>query len=116
MMTRWIGLRRWIGHNDRSAMIAAQFGFEMIPLWRAISSGLISGTTSGTAGSMRKAEELSMTTAPWRTAAGAYWRAVLAPAENSARSTPAKVLSFSAATVMSFPRNGSTVPADRVEA
>ena len=52
-------------------MIAAQFGLAMIPWWRAISSGLISGTTSGTAGSMRNAEELSITTAPLRTAIGA---------------------------------------------
>src|SRR5205809_61825 len=71
MMTRRIGLRRWIGHSGRSAMIAAQFGLAMIPLWHAISSGLISGTTSGTAGFMRNAAELSIITAPLRTAIGA---------------------------------------------
>src|SRR6266576_4127997 len=96
-MTRRIGLRRWIGHNGRSATIAAQFGLAMIPLWRAISSGLISGTMSGTAGSMRNAEELSITTALLRTAIGANSRAVLLPAENSAMSTPAKLSSLSAA-------------------
>jgi hypothetical protein len=116
MTTRRIGLRRWIGHNGSSAMIAAQFGLAMIPLWRAISSGLISGTTSGTAGSMRNAEELSMTTAPFRAAIGAYSRAVLLPAENSAKSTPSKLSALSASTVRSRPQHGSTLPADRGEA
>ena len=45
-------------------MIVVQLGFAMMPRCFWISAGLISGTTKGTSGSIRKAEELSITTAP----------------------------------------------------
>ena len=51
---------------------------------------LISGMTSGTFGSIRKAEELSTTTAPAFTAIGANLLEMPPPAENSAMSTPSK--------------------------
>ena len=51
---------------------------------RSAAAPFTSGTTSGTPGSMRNAEELSTTTAPWRTAIGTNRRDVVPPAENSA--------------------------------
>ena len=45
-------------------MMVVQLGFEMTPLCFLTSSGFISGTTSGTSGSRRKALELSTNTAP----------------------------------------------------
>src|SRR4051812_25311414 len=51
-----------------------QFGLAMIPRCLATSCGLTSGTTRGTSGSIRKALELSTTTAPARAAIGLYWR------------------------------------------
>src|SRR5438270_6053159 len=60
-----------MGHNGVMEMMAQQLGLAMIPRWPRRVSGLISGTTSGTCGSRRKAEELSMTVAPARTASGA---------------------------------------------
>ncbi len=64
-----------------------------MPLCSRMRLALISGITSGTFGSMRKAEELSMTTAPALTATGANFREMPPPAENSAISTPAKEFS-----------------------
>src|SRR6185437_14443763 len=76
---------RWIGHSGISAVIAEQFGTAMIPRWSRMRPALISGITSGTFGSMRKAEELSMTTAP----------------------------AFNSSMVISSPRKESLRPADR---
>ncbi len=53
--------------RDDHASIVEQLGLAMIPLgWSAAVSGLTSGTTSGTSGSIRQAEELSITIAPAR--------------------------------------------------
>jgi hypothetical protein len=76
-------------------VIAAQFGLAMMPLCSRIRRALISGITSGTLGSIRKAEELSTTTAPALTATGANLREMPPPAENSAMSTPSKARSVS---------------------
>ena len=51
--------------------MVVQLGLEMMPLCFLASSGLISGMTSGTSGSRRKALELSTNTAPALTMAGA---------------------------------------------
>ena len=83
---------RCSGQSGTTATIATQFGLAMMPMWRAIASGFTSGTTSGTPGSMRNAEELSTTTAPCRTAIGANRRDTAPPAENSAMSTPGKAV------------------------
>ena len=61
-----------------------QFGLAMIPWCSRTSAPLISGTTSGTWASIRKALELSTTTHPAFTASGAYSREMAAPALNSA--------------------------------
>ena len=70
-----------------------QFGLAMICLLPAFnasnaSSGLISGTTSGTSSSMRKAEELSMSTVPYLVICSANRLDVPAPAEAKAMSMP----------------------------
>src|SRR5579859_201617 len=104
---------RWIGHSGINAVIAEQFGTAMMPRWSRMRRPLISGITSGTCGSMRKAEELSMTTAPAATASGENLFEVALPAENSAISTPSKERSLSSSTVISCPRKASFFPADR---
>ena len=70
----------------------------MIPRWSFASSPLISGMTSGTSGSIRKVEELSITIAPASRAIGANSRATAVPALNSARSIPRKESGASSAT------------------
>ena len=73
-------------------------------------------TTSGTVGSIRQADELSMTVAPRATAAGASSLETSAPAENSAMSTPSKA-SGTASPISSVRPSIDTVrPADRPEA
>ena len=71
------------------AAMVVQLGLAMMPLGRsAIASGLTSATTSGTSGSMRHAEELSITTAPAAATLGASSRDVAPPAEKSTMSSP----------------------------
>ncbi len=52
--------------------------------------GFTSGTTSGTSGSMRNFEVLSMTTAPAAAAFGANTAETLAPGEDRTMSMPRK--------------------------
>src|ERR1700730_18123704 len=106
-------LLRWIGHSGTSTVIAAQFGTARMPLCSLIRLALISGITSGTVGSIRKAEELSMTTAPALTAIGANFLEMPAPAENNARSTPANEFSLSSSITIRSPRNSMVLPAER---
>src|SRR6266849_3115053 len=74
---------------------------------------LISGITSGTFGSMRKADELSTTTAPAFTAMGVNFLEMPPPAENSAISTPSKEFSSSASIMTFWPRKSIVLLADR---
>src|SRR5215472_1435847 len=113
---RRIGFTRWIGQSGVMAMIVEQLGFAMMPRCPTIACGLISGTTSGIAGSMRNAEELSTTTAPAFAAIGAKRLEMELPAENSAMSTPRKLSSVSSETVSGRFLNGRVLPADRAEA
>ncbi len=55
-----------------------------------MASPLTSGTTSGTSGSIRKCDVLSMTTAPAAAARGACFSETAAPGEKRAMSMPAK--------------------------
>ncbi len=89
-MKRTTGLRLCSGQSGMIAMMVEQFGLAMMPSCAAAASGLISGITSGTAGSIRKAEELSTTTAPLFAAAGPSARDVPPPAEKKAMSMPLK--------------------------
>src|SRR3954454_2852646 len=112
MITRLMRLLWWIGHSGTSAVMAAQIGLAMMPLWSRMRFALISGITSGTFGSMRKAEELSTTTAPDLTAIGAYFLEMLPPAENSAISTPSNERSLSSSITTGWPRNDTVLPAE----
>src|SRR5688572_32766964 len=82
MIIRLMRFLRCTGHSGVIEMIAEQFGLAMMPLCVRIVSALISGTTSGTPASMRNADELSTTTVPALTAAGANFFDVPLPAEN----------------------------------
>ena len=69
--------------------MVVQFGFATIPLGIERSAdGFTSATTKGTSGSMRHADELSMTTAPAAATFGASSRDVSAPAEKNTTSRP----------------------------
>src|ERR1035437_8914540 len=85
-MRRTMRLTLWIGHSGTMAMIVEQFGLAMMPWCWRMASGLISGMTSGTFGSMRKADELSTTTAPAWAAMGANFFEIDPPAEKKAMS------------------------------
>ncbi len=77
------------GRSTGMAAMVVQFGLAMMPLGRsAMASGLTSETTSGTSGSPRQAEELSITTAPAAATLGASSREVAPPAEKITMSRP----------------------------
>lgn len=109
----------WMGESLRSALMAVsvmvveQLGFAMMPWCSFTSPGLISGTTSGTFGSRRKAEELSTNTAPERTIAGAKRSAMSFSAAPRTMSMPAKAASVASSTTMSCPCHDTTLPAER---
>jgi hypothetical protein len=97
--------------------IVVQFGLAMIPFGvERASSPLTSATISGTSGSMRNAEELSITTAPAAANFAAYARDEVAPAENSAMSRPLGSAVSASSTTISVPFQGSVDPAERAEA
>ena len=79
-----------------------QFGFAIMPVWPVRASGLTSGTTRGTDGSIRKADELSTTTAPAAMAAAAYCLEREPPALKKAISMSLKLDSVSSSTTMSW--------------
>src|SRR5471030_266185 len=65
---------------------------------------------------MRKAEELSITSAPAALAAGMNSRLRVAPAEKKAMSMPLNDEALSSSTVCGLPLNASVLPAERAEA
>ena len=80
----------WSGLSTGIATMVVQFGLATIPFGiEPRASSLTSGTTRGTSGSIRHAEELSMTIAPAAAKRGASSREPGAPQENRARSRPA---------------------------
>ena len=71
------------------AAMVVQLGLATMPLGMFFSAcGLTSATTSGTLGSLRQAEELSMTMAPAAATTGASFRDVSPPAEKKTTSSP----------------------------
>src|ERR1700749_1390185 len=112
MIIRRMRFWRWIGHSGISAVIAEQLGTAMMPLCSAMRRPLISGIANGTSGSMRNADELSMTTAPAFTAIGENLREGPLPAENSAISTSSKESSRSSSISIVSPRKPTVLPAD----
>ena len=115
--TRRMGERALSGASATTIWMVVQLGLPMIRLGRKReSSPLTSGTTSGTSGSMRKADELSIIRVPWRVMVPAYSSDVEPPAETKAIFTPEKSESWvSSSTVYSLPRKVYVVPALRFE-
>ena len=103
----------WSGQVGTRPMIVAQLGLAMRPLFQATSSALISGTTSGTSGSRRKACELSTTVAPRLTASGRSSLACSSPAAPSTMSMPSKASGRASWTVTSRPFHSILLPAER---
>src|SRR5271154_5143141 len=108
--------RSWIGLSGITVTIVVQFGHATIPLCRRAAAPFISGTTSGTSGSIRNALDLSTTIAPALTAIGANSRDWSAPAENSAISMPWNELASSFSMVIVSPAKVPVLPADRADA
>ena len=81
-----------------------------------ISPGLTSLTISGTSGSMRHADELSITITPAAANLGANSRDDAAPDENRAMSRPDGSALAASSTVIGEPFQSRVVPADRDEA
>ena len=102
-MTCSSGERRCRAASTGISCIVEQFGLATTPVCAWAACGFTSATTSGTPSSIRKAEELSTTTAPAATAWGAHSRERVAPAEKIAMSIPSKLRGPTACTVMSFP-------------
>ncbi len=99
------------------ATMVVQLGLATIPLGRSARAwALTSGTTSGTSGSMRHAEELSTTVTPAAAAFGASDRLAVAPAEKRARSRPAQSAVAASSTATASPRQSIVRPTERAEA
>src|SRR5204862_5289690 len=104
------------GLSGITATIVVQLGDATMPRCAFTAWGLISGTTSGTAGSKRQALDLSTTTAPAFAIIGAYSLACAVPAEQMAISTPLKAAGSTRPTRMSSPRKLTVLPTERSEA
>src|SRR5918993_1341698 len=105
------------GLSTGIAAMVVQFGLAMMPLGGfTASSPLTSATMSGTSGSMRNADELSITIAPVAANLAANSREDEAPAENRAMSRPLGSAVAASSTTMSAPFHGSVVPAERADA
>src|SRR5713226_10376200 len=89
-MTRRKRPTSWSGLSGITVTMVVQFGQATIPRCPVTAWALISGTTSGTVGSILKALDLSTTTAPAFTASGAYSLDWAEPAEKKATWTPLK--------------------------
>ncbi len=97
--------------------IVVQFGLAMIPFGGLVARcPLTSATISGTSGSIRNADELSITIAPASANFAANARDEVAPAENRAMSSPVGSAVSASSTTMSVPFQGKVVPADRADA
>ena len=107
----------WRGESAISEMMVVQLGLAMMFLGVDFAaSGLISGTTSGTSGSIRNADELSITIHPALAADGAYSSDMPPPAEKRATSIPSKQSCVSSLIIISSPRKVLVCPADLADA
>ena len=85
--TRRTRARSCSGLSAITIWMVEQFGLAtMLRLHDRSARALTSGTTSGTSGSMRKCDVLSITTQPALAARGAWTAETFAPGENSAMS------------------------------
>ena len=92
------------------ATMVVQFGLATMPLGMSSRAwALTSGTTSGTSGSMRQADELSITMAPAAATTGASSLEVDAPAENRAMSMPDQsAVAASSTSISASPKRSAT--------
>src|SRR5205823_7811112 len=103
------------GFSTHVSGIVQQFGFARIPSCSATRSPFTSGTTSGTPGSSRYADDLSIATAPPRTTCGTSSRDASVPTEKSATSMSPAASASAVASSTTVP-SASVDPADRAEA
>ncbi len=96
--------------------IVVQFGHDRIPSCARAACALISGTTSGTVGSIRNALDLSMMTAPSLRISGAYSFACAEPAEQNAISTPLNAPGSMRRIGSASPLNVTVLPTERSDA
>jgi hypothetical protein len=92
--------RRVIRNGDDTVVLGDAVGVDL-------------GITSGIFGSIRKADELSITTAPAFTATGENFLEIPLPAENRAISTPSNEFSVSSSMTTFRPRKSIVLPAER---
>src|SRR4051794_18365990 len=91
------------GFNATTIWMVEQLGLAMILSFAVSTSALISGTTSGFDGSMRHAEELSMTVIPASANLGAHSVDVPPPAEKIATAGLAAMASVMLTTLYDLP-------------
>src|SRR5215204_2916859 len=87
-----------------------QLGLAMILSFAVNTSAFTSGTTSGFAGSILQAEELSITVIPASANFGAHSNDVLPPAEKIATAGLAAIPSVILTTLYFFPLNSTSLP------
>ena len=80
------------GLSATTSCAVEQFGLATMPFLRKPSRAwaFTSGTTSGTSGSIRQVDELSITTAPWATIFGDHSFDTALPADIKQMSVPLK--------------------------
>src|ERR1044072_2584270 len=93
-----------------------QLGLAMILSAAVSTSALTSGTTNFLEGSIRQAEEWSITVIPASANLGAHSSEVLPPAENKATAGFAAIASVMLTTLNFFPLNSTSLPTDFSEA
>src|SRR3954468_21494694 len=101
----------WSGLSATVIWIVEQFGTATTPSCSCARRPFTSGTTSGTFGSMRQADDLSIATAPPLTAWGTSSRDPVAPMAKKQRSNPPDSSASAVPSLMRLP--SSSEPADR---
>src|SRR5688500_7936219 len=96
--------------------MVVQFGEATMPSCFLAACGLISGTTSGTFGSMRHAFDLSTPTAPALAIIGAYSLDCGEPAAQKAISTPLKAAASTRRSAIASDWKLTVLPMERSEA
>ena len=93
-----------------------QLGLAIILSAAVNTLALISGTTKGLSGSIRQAEELSMTVMPAAANLGAHSKEVVPPAENKATAGCISIAACIPTTLYFLPANSISFPTDFSEA
>src|SRR5205807_2861296 len=113
---RRMGTTACSGASAMRIVIVEQFGLAMIPRCPLSARRLISGIPSGTSGSMRNVELLSITTVPDAAAARPKRSLAPSPPPKKAIWTPRSASSVVSAMVWGCPRNATVRPAERAVA